>query len=598
MLQYKKNRLDYGRQLNPPPGYKLDMAVATTYSLDLFALLSIPVALFYSRDLDSDVKENRMDILNAIQKTGDSLKVYCQRGKIGKPKTINKLIASVEDCIYEILPDEERMSFHPKIWVIRYTGTGNDVLYRVIILSRNLSLDRSYDIAFFLEGFKSSKKQEKNIPLVDYLNHLSSLSDFKNSNQFIKDLSKTEFKLEDPFNDFSFHPFGFGKYKNPLKNISFDELLIISPFVDNSSLKHFAQNVGGKKYLFSRKEELDKIEVNVLEQYAVYAFSSRVVEGEADTEHDEEKGDEAQPQHLHAKLFIGSNGKNSTQWYLGSANCTNPALQRNGEFLIKLDSSDKKAGIKDIINILLSPSDELEIFEPYHRENKEVVAEEEYDFRPYMHQLLIFLNEPSNIIAKCYLSENEKYTVHLITEESRLFINKDLLIQMAPYGWKGDMRVVDGSGDYSFEGISLVNLSPFLVWKLIYTPTGEEKEFMMKTDILLPEGRKQAIFRSIIENQEKFFQFIQFLLGENPHQMEFLAGEKNKTNASNGSAAIRKHEAPLLEDLMMAASRDPHKLEEIDGIMKMLKTKEAEDLIPEEFSRFWKVFQRILDDKK
>ena len=598
MLNYKKDRLDYGRQLNAPPRYKLDMAVATTYSLDLFALLSIPVALFYARDMDAEVKESRMDILNAIQRTGDSVKVYCQRGRIIKPKTINKLIASVEDCIYEVLPGEERMSFHPKIWVIRYVGPGQKVLYRVIILSRNLSLDRSYDMAFFLEGHKTREKQEKNKPLVDYLKHLTSLSDFRNSGQFIRDFAKTDFHVEAPFQDFSFHPMGFRKYENPLKDISFDELLIVSPFVDESTLKYFAGKVKGRKYLFSRKEELDKISAEILDKYESYAFSSRVVEGEEDPELQEEGGEEILPQHLHAKLFIGANGKKNTQWYLGSANCTNPALQRNEEFLIRLNTDQKKAGIMAIKETLLSKTDDLEIFEPYYRESREAITDKEFDFRPLMYKLLNFLNDPANITAVCEPSKDEKYTIRLTLKKSNLFKRKDLKVWLAPYSWKGDLMAVEEEDIYSFEGISLINLSPFVVWRLVHAPTGEEKEFMIKTNIALPEGRKQAIFRSIIENQEKFFQFIQFLLGENPHHLEFTAEEKKIQPAYRGTKNNRKQEAPLLEELMLAASREPEKLKEIDAIVKMLKTKESENLIPEDFNQFWQVFQKLIGNEK
>jgi len=49
MLDFRNDRLDYGRLLIPPEGYRLDRAIAATYSLDLNTLLSIPVALFYSQ---------------------------------------------------------------------------------------------------------------------------------------------------------------------------------------------------------------------------------------------------------------------------------------------------------------------------------------------------------------------------------------------------------------------------------------------------------------------------------------------------------------------------------------------------------------------
>jgi hypothetical protein len=49
MLDVKRNRLDYGRLLIPPEGFTLRQAVATTYSVDLDTLLSIPIALYYAQ---------------------------------------------------------------------------------------------------------------------------------------------------------------------------------------------------------------------------------------------------------------------------------------------------------------------------------------------------------------------------------------------------------------------------------------------------------------------------------------------------------------------------------------------------------------------
>ncbi len=53
MLHPKNNRIDYGEQLIPPDGYELAHAIGTTYSLDLEALMILPVALFYAQKLVS-----------------------------------------------------------------------------------------------------------------------------------------------------------------------------------------------------------------------------------------------------------------------------------------------------------------------------------------------------------------------------------------------------------------------------------------------------------------------------------------------------------------------------------------------------------------
>ena len=95
MLNFRNDTLDYGQQLNPPPGYQLERAVCTTYSLDLLSLLAIPVALFYRRNLDDGASTDRMDILDAIQRSADKLVVYCQKGKIAVPAEAGKSCASL-----------------------------------------------------------------------------------------------------------------------------------------------------------------------------------------------------------------------------------------------------------------------------------------------------------------------------------------------------------------------------------------------------------------------------------------------------------------------------------------------------------------------
>lgn len=117
-----------------------------------------------------------------------------------------------------------------------------------------------------------------------------------------------DFKTEKPFNKFAFHPMGFRTYTNPLWKEKFEEMIILSPFLDITTLKYFSKEntVRGEKYLFSRKEELDKIHLDILEGYNVFAFSQRVADGEDDIELSEEADEVPKSQNLHAKLFIGS----------------------------------------------------------------------------------------------------------------------------------------------------------------------------------------------------------------------------------------------------------------------------------------------------
>ena len=54
MFDVANDRLSYGELLRPDVGYTLDFAVGTTYSLDLEALLGVPVSLGLLEDADAE----------------------------------------------------------------------------------------------------------------------------------------------------------------------------------------------------------------------------------------------------------------------------------------------------------------------------------------------------------------------------------------------------------------------------------------------------------------------------------------------------------------------------------------------------------------
>ena len=600
MLNYQDNRLDYGKLLNAPEGFKLDRAVATTYSLDLITLLSIPVALFYQKNMDGKITEDRMDIFDAIQKSSDTITVYCQKGKIKVPAEYNRMLTFVEDSVIEILPDVNFKSFHPKIWVIRYKNTKKEILYRVLVLSRNLTFDRSYDIAFSLEGFVGNNENPKSKPLCDYVTHLTKSGKFKGADTFIKDLGLVNFIVSEPFNEFQMHPMGFEAYTNPLQKQQWKDLIIVSPFLHKDTLKQLSSQISGKKYLISRKEELDKIHRDILDQYKTYCFSKYIVEGE-DIENEEcvvndEPDEEAKPQNLHAKFYIGTDTKGKTNWYLGSANCSKPAMETNEEFLIHLSGDSPKIGFNKMLDILLYKDEKYRIFDLYEREEKEPKISDEYDFRPQEYALLNYINKAGNISAECIADENEPnlFTLKIVLKDNSIFKNKDVSFHFSPYAFNSGLKKVEGGGEYLFNAISLFKLNPFLEWRIKHKTKNQEKEFITRIPILnMPDNRKQEVFNSIIQNQERFMQLIQFLLGAGDDNATFGANKKkgNKTKRSGTSWFLDQN---MYEELLMASSRDAGKLVEIDKLIERLKKANSGDLIPQEFDDLWKIFKQVM----
>lgn len=596
MLDYKTDRLDYGRQLNPPPGFVMERAVATTYSLDLSAFLSIPVALFYKRNLDGKLSEDRMDIFDAIQKTSDTITIYCQKGKIKVPESANRIVSFIEDSVAEVLPADAHTAFHPKIWIIRYKNGEGDVLYRLIVLSRNLTFDRSWDVAFSMEGFVATNQNAKSQPLVDFVKHLTTYHDFNGSEVFIEDLGRVNFEIDEPFTDFLFHPIGFNDYQNPLNKETWEDLVIVSPFLDRSAIEKISRTTSGRKFLLSRKEELDKIHWDALRGFnKVYAFSNLIVEGEQYANVQEEADDIPMQQNIHAKLFIGHSSEETTKWFLGSANCSSPAMHRNQEFLIELVDAGKVSSVDQVLEIFLRKEQDLAFFSEYYRKEEEPTDSDEYDFRQAIYNLLSFLEKPANFEVTCTPGEetSNKYDIGVLLHPHDVFNQRDLEFYIAPYGWKGDLAPVRTRDMIMFKGIAIHHLSPFFIWKVVYPAKNQEKEFITRLQINLPAQRKEAIFKSIIQDKERFIQFIQFLLGANDDNLFFHGDQQKPVNKQTDKGWLNMS-AHMYEEMLIAAARNPDKLRDVERLIQRLKTHKAENVIPDDFNMIWDVFKQML----
>ena len=158
--------------LQPPAGFSLDRAVGTTFSLDLQALLTAPVAFAL---LEAEREEDGLGatvILEAIRRNATRIDVFCQAGQIAMPERYRPLLAYVEEVVHEVTPETEGRVFHPKLWVIRFQSADGERCYRVLCLSRNLTFDRSWDTVLRLEGRPARRSRTltaRNRPLAKFV---------------------------------------------------------------------------------------------------------------------------------------------------------------------------------------------------------------------------------------------------------------------------------------------------------------------------------------------------------------------------------------------------------------------------------------------
>jgi len=594
MLNFKSDRLTYAELLAPPgAGFELTHAVGTSYSLDLFALLAIPVAMFYNRSLDGNYMQNRYDILDAIRKSKERVTIFCQRGKIHAPDSYSNLLAFVEDCIVEVLPENEFTSFHPKIWVLRFVNK-RKICYRLAVLSRNLTFDRSWDIACFCEGSPQSSVTSGGKKLVNVLKHFYQLSGRMPDKKFLKELGCVEFDFPAQFDLSEIFPIVGGErasvFANPMINSVYEELLVVSPFVDDDAVLHF-KSLNKKVTLLARGDELDKLMETSIDGITAYAFNHSIRDGELALDNEQQV---TLYQDLHAKFYLGKNG-GTTDWFIGSANCTAAAFRRNTEFLIKYSGRNPGADLDVIKNMLTDP--QSRVFLPYERQLTDT-EDAEKSLEHLLRRINYKLSATTFKGSVIERSEHVNFNLEVSADLRDLNINDDVRIYSSMLHRPEEAIELKAGQQIAvlFENVALTKLSHFLAID-IQVEKSSVCRLVVKLNIVnIPDERDDVIFNEMINSRQSFYRYLQFLLS--PDELDGLSeiiSDEGGSGSGNGTGGIQaEFSPPIYEHLLLAASRSPAKLREINQIMFRLERLNSE--VIEDFKPVWEIFKKFADD--
>lgn len=604
MLDPKQNRVDYGSQLAPPDGYELSTAVGTTYSLDLEALMLIPVSLFYAQPIEGNPDQIRYDMLDAITNASKKITLFCQKGQIKVPKKYHPLMAYWENGIVQIQMKKENESFHPKVWIARYEKEGKAAVYRLLVTSRNLTFDQSWDLAFSTMGVVGKETVGDNRPLIDFVEHLYSHTKKRVDRKFLSELAKVKFKLPEGVQQMKFHPIGIkdgsqnrANLKSPLVFEDWDQLLIVSPFLDKKTLEHFKQRTRRPIALFSSKEALDGIDRSVFRnKFELWKFSP-VLEHAINLDTVDETLEEGVEQGLHAKFFVGvKEGKSN--WFIGSANCTDPAMERNIEFLVRLVSEGKDRfkpfSIKKQLTGEQADSKGIKLFEPYD-------LEEERDEASILN-LDLKIRKLKYAISKAKLQGNveksdqsSSYIFSMTYDARKIKLDDGFSITLKPLVENAkkpcQIKVGEVNEIRSFGPYSEAELSPFVVFT-IYKDDIRLSTFLLEMDVKLPESRLGRIFSLIIDNRDKFLKYLTFLLtGEESSLISDSDVKKAGVGNTNKNGFLDG--TPLFKKMMLASSRYPSKLKSVDELVERLKSgnQGEKEVVDEDFEKFWSIFK-------
>jgi len=171
------SRALYTDMLTAPVGMVFDEAVAATFSMDPMVLLEAPVHLAL-QGAGGKEPPDPLAILDSVRRFSRKITVCVQNGQILVPSSAkpNPLFGLLEEmCVEMVVP--KGGVFHPKLWCIRFQDVHSDAAWmRLVILSRNMTLDRSWDLSLQLDGPVGKRNQDVNRPLARFFNRVQRMT--------------------------------------------------------------------------------------------------------------------------------------------------------------------------------------------------------------------------------------------------------------------------------------------------------------------------------------------------------------------------------------------------------------------------------------
>lgn len=305
--------------LRPPPEFSLDVAVATTFTLDLEAALVAPLAF---AAFDTDGPGDPIATLEAIRSASDRFTVFCQVGEMRVPQTASDLFAFVEPVVHEVRRPRAGHLFHPKLWLLRYRGADDETSIRLLVPTRNLTNDASWDAVLRLDGTPAGGPDAMNRPLADLVRWCCSNTPrgiepvrLAGIESLIEGVRRTVWEHPDGVKEMVFHALGIAGRKRP--DFTGSRHLVISPFVNADGLETVAPSAS--PVVISRPDQLELLPADLVEGLDCRWFATPTLGDDAEDRPTANLGE------LHAKVIVAERGQRA-HVYVGSANATGAAF--------------------------------------------------------------------------------------------------------------------------------------------------------------------------------------------------------------------------------------------------------------------------------
>jgi len=600
--------------LRPPSGCRLDCAVGTTFSLDLLSALTVPLsfAFFDWEHPDGRLAADPIVMLEALRRYRDKFTVFCQAGQIRLPSKYPPLVTFLEPCVYEVQPPDEKGVFHPKVWALRFLSADNQVFYRVLCLSRNLTFDRCWDTVVALDGELTDRERAiaANHPLGDFIKALPGLTLHKmplerrrGIQEMADELRRVRFSLPDGIEEYGFYVGGLdGREMEPFGDQqSRGRSLIVSPFLSEAVVKDFLKNKWGT-FLVSRPESLQEISQETLRACEGVHFLAPQATGEVN-EDEPQLGREEILDGLHAKMFVIDRGW-KTSVFTGSFNATGHALKHNVEFMVELVGKRSRFGVDQF----LSPGDGETVFADLLRTyDPEIESPPTY---PAQRQLDELIQIVKNGIAKGRpklavkpSGETDLFDLRLEWKRPLRWPKTGIEVRVWPITQPRE-RSQPLAEELDFPHLSYQGLTPLFAFAISVEVVGGKSEsvFVMNLPLKgMPEDRNDRVLASLLTGQE--LRYILFLLSSGD---EASTASAELIKLMSGDAPTEGRGAlsatGLFETLVRALHRSPTQLDRVDSLLESLKragaSTEGSVLLDPEFKKIWEPIWEVAKRNK
>ena len=583
----------YGEQL-VSDGCKVEFAVGLTYSLNLEAMLTVPLAFGDLGELDSSIKQSPAFLLEGIRRSSDKIALFCNKGGIHVPSDTRTIYSLLETSIFEVQNGKDILSnFHPKLWLVKETDREGIEWLKLSVMSRNLDFSTCLDICCSIRGRiskrRSIKGAEKHKPLKDMLIWVSDYAT-KAKAEKVRELAELldyvdRFELDTPFQTedaerneeegYGFFPFVYGKeefasYWQFLKTyMPGDRIMVVSPFIDTSTLSWLTARI--KDYNYESKNSILITRKEYVTQEVFDLFDQVWVPNDTMIDNTTANVD------LHAKMYLTQRVTGQDlgyTLYLGSTNATFNGFNRNAEFLLRLHykrtTNDR---IKELLEEMVS-------------EHRFIVMEapnpEATNTRPKNEKELA-LKRAIGCLKKAEIVKGEIEGLDDIVLSIGGKFEEG--IEIRPLQLKASWQPI--AKQIRYTDIPAYLLSEFYVLRIPVEEGFMEMVAKVKTSNM-PKDRDEAIYQSIVTKREELLDYVAFMLSDRPSEFFFEQQIMEKKN-KGADGILQATTMPLYEQLLRTASTNPEQITEVLKFIKKMK----KDIVPEELKRILEMFQNV-----